>query len=85
MMEFVFEGTIQDGKLELEYKHMPFEPTDPKPDRASTSDNELKRHSCEWESRFDPPTEATGEGEMTNWCYNRMKITGPITAATSSW
>ena len=52
MMEFEFEGTIQGGKLELEYKHVPFEPTDPKPDRASTSDNELKRHSCEWEPPF---------------------------------
>ena len=30
MMEFEFEGTIQGGKLELEYKHVPFELTDPK-------------------------------------------------------
>ena len=30
MMEFAFEGTIQGGKLELEMKHVPFEPTDPK-------------------------------------------------------
>jgi hypothetical protein len=30
MMEFAFEGTIQGGKLELEFKHVPFEPTDPK-------------------------------------------------------
>ena len=52
MMQFVFEGTIQGGKLELEYKHVPFELTDPKPDRASTSDNELKRLSCEWEKPF---------------------------------
>ena len=28
--EFAFEGTIQGGKLELEYKHVPFELTDPK-------------------------------------------------------
>jgi hypothetical protein len=27
--EFAFEGTIQGGKLELEMKHVPFEPTDP--------------------------------------------------------
>ena len=30
LMEFAFEGTIQGGKLELEMKHVPFEPTDPK-------------------------------------------------------
>jgi hypothetical protein len=29
-MNFAFEGTIQGGKLELEYKHVPFELTDPK-------------------------------------------------------
>jgi hypothetical protein len=29
-VEFAFEGTIQRGKLELELKHVPFEPTDPK-------------------------------------------------------
>ena len=30
MMEFAFKGAIQGGKLELEMKHVPFEPTDPK-------------------------------------------------------
>ena len=48
----------------------------------SSSSRQLPNPNDATRSRFDPPTEATGEGQMPNWCHNSMKITGTISEIT---